>query len=126
MHPDSLRGLRLQERLIRSARKQNVIEVVSMPVSLSDITQKREEIHNIARRHGALRVRIFGSVARGDEERGSDVDFLVAFRAGTSLLDHIGLVQELEDLLGCHVDVVTENSLKERMRSHVLKDAVEV
>lgn len=51
---------------------------------------------------------------------------LVAFRAGTSLLDHIGLVQELEDLLGCHVDVVTGNSVKERMRSRVLKDAIEV
>lgn len=72
---------------------------------------KREEILRTAARHGAVSVRIFGSVARGEEGPDSDVDFLVELEPGRSLIDHVALLQDLEDLLGCKVDVVEPEGL---------------
>ena len=80
----------------------------------------------IAGRYGARRVRIFGSVARGEADDQSDVDFLVDLDPGRSLLDLGGLQFELEALLGCPVDVVTERGLKPRIRERVLREAVAV
>ena len=74
----------------------------------------RGEILAIAERHGAKNVRVFGSIARGDADEVSDVDFLVDMERGRSLLDLGGLVVELRDLLGRDVDVVTTRGLKER------------
>jgi uncharacterized protein len=88
------------------------------------LTAKREEILQIAARHGASDVRIFGSVARGEAGPESDVDILVALAADRSLLDLIGLWQDLEDLLGRKVDVVTDGGLNERIRERVLGEAV--
>ena len=88
------------------------------------LREKREEILRIAARHGARRVRLFGSVVRGDAEPQSDVDVLVDFERGRSLFDHAALMLELEALLGCKVDVVTERGLRERIRDRVLKEAV--
>jgi hypothetical protein len=88
------------------------------------LREKREEILRIAARHGARRVRLFGSVARGDADPQSDVDVLVDFERGRSLFDHAALMLELEALLGCKVDVVTERGLRERIRDRVLKEAV--
>ena len=88
------------------------------------LQQKREEILCIAARHGARTVRVFGSVARGEAGPESDVDFLVELEPGRSLLDHAALLLDLEQLLGCKVDVATERSLKERMRGRVLREAV--
>ena len=88
------------------------------------LREKREEILRIAARHGACRVRLFGSVARGDADPQSDVDVLVDFERGRSLFDHAALMLELEALLGCKVDVVTERGLRERIRDRVLKEAV--
>lgn len=85
---------------------------------------KREEILRIAAKHGARNVRIFGSVARGDTGPDSDVDFLIELEPGRSLLDHAALLLELERLLGCKVDVVTERGLRPRIRERVLKEAV--
>ena len=85
---------------------------------------KRSEILQIASKHGASNVRIFGSVARGQSDSASDVDLLVEFRPGTTLLDHAGLVLELEALLGVKVDVISDNGLRERIRERVLKEAV--
>jgi uncharacterized protein len=86
---------------------------------------KREEILEIAAKHGAFNVRVFGSVARGEADEQSDIDFLVDYS-----LDKVsgwfpaGLVLELEALLGCKVDVATEKALKERIREEVLQQAI--
>lgn len=90
------------------------------------IKTKRDEILTLAARHGAYNVRIFGSVARGEADDQSDIDFLVSFEPDRSLLDHAALLIDLQNVLGCKVDVVSERGLKPRMRAHVLKDAVVV
>lgn len=88
------------------------------------LQSKREDILRIAAKHGAREVRVFGSVARGDARPESDVDFLVEFEPGRSLLDHAGLLLELEQLLGREVDVVTNRGLGHRIRERVLREAV--
>ena len=85
--------------------------------------EKRAEILRIASRHGARDIRVFGSVARGEDDRDSDVDFLVELETGRSLLDLGGLQMELEELLGCKVDVVTESGLYWLLRRRILKEA---
>ncbi len=85
---------------------------------------KREEILQIAARHGARSVRIFGSVARGEAEPSSDVDFLVQLEEGRSLLDLVGLWQDLEKSLGRRVDVVEPEGLHWYIRDRVLREAV--
>lgn len=87
------------------------------------IDERRTEILEMARRHGARNVRIFGSVARGDDDERSDLDFLVEMEPGRSLLDHAGLLLDLEELLGCKVDVLSEKGIKTRMRERVLREA---
>lgn len=84
----------------------------------------RSEILRIAAKHGARNVRVFGSAARGDCGPNSDVDFLVEMEPGRSLLDHTALWQELEELLGCKVDVVSEKALHWYIRDDILKEAV--
>ncbi|MFQ6132408.1 MAG: nucleotidyltransferase family protein [Armatimonadota bacterium] len=91
---------------------------------LTTIRDRREDILRVARRHGASNVRIFGSLARGDDDGASDVDFLVDFGKGHSLLDRAALAVALEDLLGHQVDVATERALRSRIRGRVLKEAV--
>ena len=88
------------------------------------LTEKREEILCIARRHGARSVRVFGSVARGEDDAQSDVDFLVELTPGRSLFDLGGIQFELETLPGRNVDVVTEHGLKPRIRDRVLRESV--
>jgi predicted nucleotidyltransferase len=87
---------------------------------------KRREILEIAAKHGAHNVRVFGSIARGEADAVSDIDFLVEMEPGRSLLDLGGLQAELEALLGRSVDVVTEKGLKARIRPRVLSEAVPV
>ena len=94
--------------------------------SRAQLARVRTEILAAAARHGATNVRVFGSVARGDADAASDVDFLVDFEPGRSLLDLASLLVELEDLLGHPVDVVTEPGLKARIRQRVLAEAVAV
>jgi len=84
----------------------------------------RQEILGLAQKYGARNVRIFGSVARGDEREDSDIDVLVDLESGRSLLDLGGLLMDLRELLGCRVDVVTTKGLRERIRSRVLREAV--
>jgi uncharacterized protein len=88
------------------------------------LREKREEILRIAARRGACNVRVFGSVARGQNDSESDVDILVDMEPGRSLLDLGGLWSDLNDLLGMKVDVVTEKGLRKRIRERVLKEAV--
>lgn len=82
----------------------------------------RAEILALARRYGASNVRIFGSVARGEAGEGSDVDVLVDLEPGRSLLDLAGLHVELEDLLGCKVEIGTR--VKPRLRDRVEAEAI--
>ena len=88
------------------------------------LREKREEILALAAKHGARTVRVFGSAARGEMTQDSDIDFLVEMEEGRSLLDHVALWQDLEDLLGCEVDVVSEGGLHWYIRERVLEDAV--
>jgi uncharacterized protein len=86
----------------------------------------REAIVAAAARCGASDVRLFGSVARGEERADSDVDFIVRLAPGRTLLDLVRLELLLEQLLGRRVDVVTEGSLAEPVRSHALREAMRV
>jgi hypothetical protein len=90
------------------------------------LKEKRKDILSIAAKYGARNVRIFGSLARGEADERSDIDFLVEMEPGRSLLDLGGLQAELEALFGCPVDVVTEKGLKARIRDRVLSEAVPV
>ena len=82
------------------------------------------EILRVAHQHGATSVRVFGSRARGDHAADSDLDLLVGLDPKRSLLDLIAIQQDLEDLLGCKVDVVTENGLSPYIRERVLAEAL--
>ena len=86
--------------------------------------EKRQDILRIAAEHGALNVRVFGSVARSEADESSDIDFLVDMEPRRSLFDLGGLQYDLQALLGCSVDVVTERGLKARIRDRVIKEAV--
>jgi predicted nucleotidyltransferase len=90
----------------------------------TELMSKRHQILEIAAKRGAKRIRLFGSAARGDSGPSSDVDFLVEFEPGRSLFDHGGLVMDLQELLGCKVDVVSERALRPRYRERVLREAV--
>lgn len=85
---------------------------------------KRQEVLRVAAKHGARNVRVFGSVARGEADAESDIAFLVELEPGRTLFDLGGLQYELEQLLGCRVDVVTERGLKARIRDRVLQEAM--
>jgi len=89
-----------------------------------EFQNKRETILQIARRHGATNVRVFGSVSRGDARADSDIDFLVDLEKGRSLFDLGGLLMDLQEFLGCPVDVVTEKGLRPRIRERVLREAM--
>ena len=85
---------------------------------------KRGDVLRIVARHGAGKARVFGSAARGDAGPDSDVDILIDLDPGRSLLDIVAIKQDLEDLLGCRVDVVTEAAISPYVRDHVLEEAV--
>jgi hypothetical protein len=94
-------------------------------MSVDELLQmRRDEVLRIAASYGARNVRVFGSVARGEVGPKSDVDFLVEMEEGRSLLDLVGLWQDLENLLGCKVDVVEPEGLHWYIRDRVLQEAV--
>ena len=93
-------------------------------VALADIQKQRNEILRLAERHGARHVRLFGSVVRGEASPASDLDILVHFDDDRSLLDHVALKQDLEDLLGCRVDVVEDEALSRLLKDRILAEAV--
>jgi len=88
------------------------------------LRQYRDDILRLAAKHGARNVRVFGSVARGEDRPDSDVDFLVDLGPNRSFFFPGGLVADLEDLLGRHVDVVTEKGLHSVIRDRVREEAV--
>ena len=93
-------------------------------VTIDDVRKQRTEILRAAARHGATDVRLFGSVVRGEAGEISDLDLLVRLEQGRSLLDRIELIQELEDLLHCKVDVVNERALHRLLRDRVLAEGI--
>jgi len=88
------------------------------------VQAKRAEILQLAAQYGASNVRLFGSVARNEARSDSDVDFLIDLEREWSLLDRIALIQDLEDLLGRKVDVVTAKGLREYFRDRILGEAI--
>ena len=95
-----------------------------MPMKVEELLKsKRQEILAIAAKHGARNLRVFGSVARGEAGPESDLDILVEMEPGRSLMDHVALMQDLEDLLQRKVDVVSERALHWYIRDQVLAEA---
>jgi predicted nucleotidyltransferase len=88
------------------------------------IREQRDAIMRIAAKHGATQVRLIGSVARGEARPDSDVDLLVTWSEGTSLLDHAALMLELERLVGRKVDIASDGWMKPSIRESVYRDAV--
>ena len=88
------------------------------------LDKNREKILRIAASYGARDLRVFGSVSRGEANLKSDIDILITLETGRSLLDIVALKQDLEDLLGCKVDVVTEDAVSPYIRDQILRDAV--
>jgi uncharacterized protein len=88
------------------------------------LDEKRATILHIARRHGARNVRVFGSVARGNDGEASDVDLLVDLRPGRTLLALAGLTEELSEALGVQVDVATPELLRPALREQALQEAI--
>jgi len=87
-------------------------------------TESKEALKQLALRHGAYNVRLFGSVARGESRLSSDVDLLVEMHPNRTLFDLVGFWQDAEDLLGCKVDVVSERGLSPYLRDRILQEAV--
>jgi predicted nucleotidyltransferase len=86
--------------------------------------RRREDVLRLARNHGAVNLRVFGSVARNEADESSDLDLLVSWKTGRSLMDHAALVSDLEDLLGVRVHVGTEKALHWYVRERILREAV--
>lgn len=91
---------------------------------LDNLVRNKEDILTIARRYHAANVRLFGSVARGEDQEESDIDLLVDFLPGSTLLDQVGLMQELSSKLERRVDVVSARALNKHLRQRVLNEAV--
>ena len=87
------------------------------------IQQKKKEILLVAQQHGIVNIRIFGSVARGDDNLQSDVDLLVDLEQGRTLFDLGGALVKLQDLLGRKVDIVTERGLHWYLKEKIMKEA---
>jgi predicted nucleotidyltransferase len=94
------------------------------PTTLEGLREHRHEIVDCAASRGARNVRVFGSMARGGMSSGSDIDFLVEMESGRSLLDLVGLRQDLSDLLGGSVDVLSDRGLSAHLRDQILSEAI--
>jgi predicted nucleotidyltransferase len=93
-------------------------------ITRAEIVRRRHEIISVAERYGASDIRLFGSVARGDADDASDLDLLVRFEPGRSLLDQGGLLMDLRSLLGVKVDIISEGALTGRFGKIVSEEAV--
>jgi uncharacterized protein len=91
---------------------------------IETLRRNRQTILQLAARHGARNIRLFGSVVRGDARETSDVDFLVDMEKGRSLLDLAGLELDLKELLGTDVDVVVEGGLSPYLEKRILAEAI--
>ena len=91
---------------------------------LEMLRQRRDDILRIAAQHGAYNIRVFGSIARGESDPDSDVDFLIEKGPVTSSWFPAGLVLELEEMLGRRVEIVTDKALHPSLREYVLREAI--
>lgn len=91
---------------------------------IEKLRQEREEILAIATRYHADNIRLFGSVARGEDRSDSDIDFLVDFQPGSTLLDQVALIDELSNKLGRKVDVVSSRALNRHLSQKIQQEAV--
>ncbi|MDP2326041.1 MAG: nucleotidyltransferase family protein [Gammaproteobacteria bacterium] len=92
--------------------------------TIETLKSRREQVFEVAQRHGVTSIRVFGSVARGEETDASDIDFLITTGPTVSAWFPARLILDLENLLGRHIDVVTEAGLNPHIRSQVLAEAV--
>lgn len=104
----------------RTVRRDRVSRIGPLEGALA---RHRSRVIAAARRHGAHNLRVFGSIARGEEEVESDVDLLVDLEPGRTLVDLAGFRREVAEILGVEVDAATEDMLKPRARKRVLADA---
>jgi len=88
------------------------------------LKSKRDIILELAAKHGAKNVRVFGSVVRGEADDLSDLDLLVDMESGRNFLDLVALWQDLEESLGCHVDVITEGGISPYLKDQILAEAI--
>jgi hypothetical protein len=88
------------------------------------LESRRNEILDLAVGHGAKNLRVFGSAARGEGGPASDVDLLVDMEKGRNLLDLVGFWQDLEELLGCRVDVITDGGISPYLRERIYAEAI--
>jgi predicted nucleotidyltransferase len=100
------------------------MSAVQTQFDLAGLRARRQEIMAYAVEHGARNIRVFGSTARGEAKASSDVDLLVEMEPGRNLLDLVGFWQDLEDLLGGHVDVLTDGGVSPYMRERIFAEAV--
>jgi len=91
--------------------------------TLEQIKKKRSKINEISALYGVRNLRVFGSVAKGTATSSSDIDLLVSLEKDRSLLDLGGFMMDLQSLLGCKVDVVTEKGLHWYLKEKILKEA---
>ena len=126
-------GLRTLTKLIEATGHHLAMELRPAPgreLGLPDtklgrrLRRHRRAVVDLAAGHGARHVRVFGSVARGDDDAGSDVDLLVELEDGVGLVGLAGLERELAALLGARVDVIPVESLKVGIRDEVLAEAI--
>ena len=101
-------------------RKEELVSTLDL------LRSRRDELLAIAARHGGANLRVFGSVARGEDTGASDLDFLVDMAEERSLYDLVGLQQEIEKLLGRKTDLLTENGISRYLRERILAEAVEL
>lgn len=92
--------------------------------TLAALRVRRDAILALAEQHGAYNVRVFGSVARGNAAPDSDIDFLVTFQPGSSIFNQVGLWLDLQDLLGCEVDLLTDHAEAGKVTAAVRAEAV--
>lgn len=94
---------------------------------LDELKLKKHRINALASQYGAGRVRVFGSVARCEEQADSDVDFLVEFPVGYDMFkQRIPLTFDLSELLGRRVDLIPEHELNPHLRNQVTQEAIEL
>lgn len=98
-------------------------QIQKTQLSLEMLRKKRAEILTLAEKHGAYNVRVFGSVARGDSQP-NDVDILVSFQIGSSIFNQVGLWLDLQELLGCSVDLLTDHPEAGKITDIASREAV--
>ncbi len=119
------------ERLLRACGRSLVLDTAPLerrPISHGPqgrkLRRRRSRLLKAARDHGATEVRVFGSVARGEDSADSDIDLLVELAPGRTLLDLAGLREDAREILGTNVDVATLDILKPRTRREALREAI--